>query len=71
MTVGSISPPRYLDSGVSVEEFMEALPINEAIIDTRSYVIVGPPPSLSDCCYVEGTRKSYRKPFPTTQIRGY
>jgi len=48
---------------------VEALPINKDILGTHNSVVVRPYPSLSPCCNVEGTRKSYHAPFPITQCR--
>ena len=64
LTVGSINPlPIFVYWGTRGYAY-ESLPNSEAIIGTRSSVDAGPPLLLSHCCYVEGARKTYQKPFP-------
>jgi hypothetical protein len=53
-----------MDSGGLEDGLADALPNNEDILGTHNSVAMRPPPSLSQCCNVEGTRKSYHEPFP-------
>lgn len=65
LTFGNASTPsRYLNSGGLEDGLQKPLPIIEAIIGTKAFIGCGATSFPLTMCFVEGSRKSYQKPFP-------
>ena len=67
LTFGNASTPsRYLNSGGLEDGLQKPLPIIEAIIGAKAFIGCGATSFPLTMRFVEGSRKSYQKPFPIT-----